>query len=193
MVTQPGAYSVPDARRRPAPTVAVLPAAAGAFTDFYRESRPRVVRALALTLGDTDLAAEATDEAMTRACQRWDQVHIMANPGGWVYRVGLNWARSVLRRRRLNRQPLYQPSVGAPEIGEPAVHRALAELSVDHRAVVVCRYLLGWTVEETANALDMPVGTVKSRLNRASKQLAARLAHLAPGARDASDAAEESR
>ncbi len=162
--------------------VPLRPVAAGGFTEFYRESRTQVARALALTLGDVDLAAEATDEAMTRAYQRWDHVQRLANPGGWVYRVGLNWARSVLRRRRLNRQLLYEPSAGAADIGEPAVHRALAELSVDHRAVVVCRHLLGWSLEQTAEALGAPPGTVKSRLNRANQQLAARLSHLAPNA-----------
>jgi RNA polymerase sigma-70 factor (ECF subfamily) len=56
--------------------------------------------------------------------------------------------------------------------------RALAELEVRQRAVVVCRYVLGWSEAETAAALSISAGTVKSRLHRANRQLSSRLAHL---------------
>jgi DNA-directed RNA polymerase specialized sigma24 family protein len=160
-------------RPTPVPVVAT-------FDDFYAAHYDQVARGLALTLGDADLAAEATDEAMVRAFQRWNQVSGYASPGGWVYRVGLNWARSVLRRRRRGeRLPLYAaPPAGAPVIGEPAVAQALAELGVNQRAVVVCRYLLDWSVEETATALGVRPGTVQSRLHRAVHQLQSRLSHL---------------
>ena len=69
------------------------------FHEFYREARPAVGRALAVTLGDPDLAADAVDEAMIRAYQRWSQVARLDNPGGWVYRVGLNWSRRIFRMR----------------------------------------------------------------------------------------------
>jgi len=54
----------------------------------------------------------------------------------------------------------------------------LDELAIDHRAVVVCRLLLGWSEAQTAEALAIRPGTVKSRLSRASKQLEHRLRHL---------------
>jgi RNA polymerase sigma-70 factor (ECF subfamily) len=150
------------------------------FTAFYAEARDPVARAVAVTIGDTDLAVEAVDEAMVRAYQRWARVSEFENPGGWVYRVALNWATSVLRRRR---RPL--PSAGGrsrisepPVASEPDVLRAVAELDVRQRAVVVCRYVLGWSEAETAAALSTPVGTVKSRLHRANRYLSTRLAHL---------------
>jgi len=59
-----------------------------------------VYRALAVALGDPDLAREATDEAMLRAYARWSRVGAYDNPGGWVFRVGLNWATSWWRRVR---------------------------------------------------------------------------------------------
>jgi RNA polymerase sigma factor (sigma-70 family) len=154
---------------------------ADGFTRFYDESRNRVARGLALTLGDVDLAEEAADEAMARAYERWPHVRSLDNPGGWAYRVGLNWARSVLRRRRLRGQELYDPgSTELPAMVDPAVHRALAELDVNHRAVIVCRFFLDWSVEDTAAALGTRPGTVKSRLHRATNQLRARLDHLRP-------------
>jgi RNA polymerase sigma factor (sigma-70 family) len=153
-----------------------------AFDDFYRQARSDVARALSLALGDPELAAEATDEAMTRAYARWRNVSALDNPGGWVYRVGLNWSLSVLRRRRRSRQPLYDPDrVDLPALADPDIHRALAELDVKHRSVVVCRHLLGWTADETATALGVRVGTVKSRLHRANRLLQTRLDHLRPG------------
>jgi RNA polymerase sigma factor (sigma-70 family) len=149
------------------------------FTSFYAECRDSVARAVSITIGDRDLAVEAVDEAMARAYERWARVARLENPGGWVYRVALNWATSVLRRR--NRpwpRAAQERAVEAPVASEPDVIRALAELDVRQRAVVVCRYILGWSEIETAEALSTPVGTVKSRLFRANRELSGRLAHL---------------
>jgi DNA-directed RNA polymerase specialized sigma24 family protein len=150
------------------------------FESFYVQARDPLARALAVTLGDRDLAVEAVDEAMARAFQRWARVSRLHNPGGWVYRVGLNWATSVLRRRRRPVPPSMHPVqiTDLPAPGEPSVIAALAELDVRHRSVVVCRYLLGWSEAETAAALSTRPGTVKSRLHRASRQLSVRLSHL---------------
>lgn len=152
-----------------------------AFVEFYERSRDRVGRALAVTLGDDHLAAEAVDEAMARAYQRWDRVSGFDNPGGWVYRVALNWATSILRRRRRAPQPHAErgPTDVGP-ISEPDVAAALSELPARQRAVVVCRFYLGLSEAETAIALSTRPGTVKSRLHRALRHLQVRLAHLAP-------------
>jgi RNA polymerase sigma-70 factor (ECF subfamily) len=151
------------------------------FGDFYRARRDRVARALALTLGDAHLAAEAADEAMTRAYQRWSRVSAYDDPGAWVYRVGLNWATSVLRRRNRASKALFEPAhaENAP-VTEPTVVAALAALPVNQRAVVICRFYLGLDVAETAAALHVRPGTVKSRLHRALTQLRTSLDHLSP-------------
>jgi RNA polymerase sigma-70 factor (ECF subfamily) len=116
---------------------------------------------------------------MVRAYQRWDRVSTLDNPAGWVYRVGLNHARS--RLRRLLRRPPPPHTIAAEfTVADPAIERALARLSVDHRAVVVCRHLLGWSEAQTAAALELRPGTVKSRLTRALTRLEAELHHLRP-------------
>jgi RNA polymerase sigma-70 factor (ECF subfamily) len=156
------------------------------FEVFYREQRVPIARALALTLRDTQLAAEAVDEAMARAYQRWHRVQALDNPGGWVYRVGLNWARSILRRSR-RRPPVWMTSGsanGEPDAVDPIIDRALARLSVEQRAVVVCRLLIGYSEAQTADALGLRPGTVKSRLARATARLQSLLSPLDPQAKD---------
>jgi len=134
-----------------------------------------VFRALALTLRDRALAAEATDEAMVRAYQRWPQVSGYANPGGWAYRVGLNWARSW--QRKLRREVVEHDVDGHESAGvgvrlpDPEVDAAVGALAVEQRAVLVLRLYLDWSVAEVAAALDLAEGTVKSRLARALDHL----------------------
>jgi RNA polymerase sigma-70 factor (ECF subfamily) len=149
------------------------------FDAFYAASRTSIGRAVALAVGDVDLAGDATDEAMARAYERWALVSRLERPEGWVYRVAVNWAVSVLRRRRRSLHRLYEPSsADSPPVPDPAVHDALGSLDVKHRSVVVCRHLLGWSVAETADALGVHEGTVKSRLHRALRVLKSRLGHL---------------
>lgn len=138
------------------------------FEDFYRAQRDPLFRALALTIGNPHLAAEATDEAMARAYQHWRSVRSYANPGGWTYRVALNWARSWFRRTRREVYGL-SPEQAAwdAEVMDPAVARALASLAVPARSVVVLRFYLDWSHAQIAQALGIPEGTVKSRLHRA--------------------------
>ena len=163
-------------------TTASSNAASLSFEDFWSTHRDRIGRAIAMTIGDTQLAADAVDEAMARAYQRWPQVSAMANPTAWVYRVGLNWTHSL--RQRLRRQPpgwLATPGSSLDAaVGEPSIDAALAALPTGQRAVVVCRLLLGLSEVQTADALRLRPGTVKSRLARALGQLAITLAHLDP-------------
>ncbi len=148
------------------------------FDEFYGRARPDLARALSLALGDVDLAVEAVDEAMVRAYERWPTVSRLDRPEGWISRVAMNWALSILRRRRRSDHRLYDPGSDSAAVSDPDVHAALGELDVKHRTVIVCRHLLGWSVAETAVALKVREGTVKSRLHRAHRILQASLRHL---------------
>ena len=142
------------------------------FDNFYTTNRTPVLRALALTLGDRDLAADATDEAMARAFQHWKSVQGFDNQAGWVYRVGLNWARSRLRKRRREILTDVMPTSSVEvQINDPDLDRAVKELPLDTRAVVVLRHYLDWSTDEVARALGIRPGTVKSRLHRAINDL----------------------
>jgi RNA polymerase sigma-70 factor (ECF subfamily) len=162
-------------------TRAILP-----FEEFYGEQRDAIARALAMTLRDSQLAAEAVDEAMARAYQRWNRVQQLDNPGGWVYRVGLNWSRSILRRA-LRPAPVWVTNDGSVLDGtglDPTIDRALGELSIEQRAVVVCRLLIGYSEAQTAAALGVRPGTVKSRLARATARLQSLLSPFDPANKD---------
>jgi len=143
------------------------------FEAFYRDHGDPVARALAATLSDSELAAEATNEAMTRAYQRWNKISEYDNPAAWVYRVGLNWALSLKQRRRRERDRPVQLTADQAVLGERdnSLDTALSQLSLDHRSVVVCRIHLDWSVDQTATALKIAPGTVKSRLARALEHL----------------------
>ena len=143
------------------------------FEEFYRAGRDRIYRALALTLRDVDLAVEAADEGFTRAFERWARVRRYENPGDWVYRVGLNWALSRLRRRtRETASRVPHPATVVVDPPDPELLKAVAGLSVKLRAVVVLRIWADWSTADVARALRVPPGTVKSRLSRALARLA---------------------
>ena len=141
------------------------------FETFYSSTRPRIFRAVALVLGDTDVALDATEEAMTRAAERWPVVGQYDNPAGWVYRVALNWARTHLRRLTRERSALeFEPGY-EQRLPDPELIDAVMTLPTGYRAVIVARFLLDWSVEETARVLQIPEGTVKTRTHRALKRL----------------------
>ncbi len=146
------------------------PAMAPPFAAFYSEHHERLFRAVTLAIRDVDLASDATDEAMARAAERWDQISAYDTPEGWVYRVALNWSRSVFRSR--GRHWKRAPSiVDHDRLPDPDVNDAVARLPRQQRIVVVARYYLDWTLADIAAALDVPIGTVKSRLSRAQDRL----------------------
>ncbi|MFZ0013776.1 MAG: sigma-70 family RNA polymerase sigma factor [Acidimicrobiia bacterium] len=139
---------------------------------FYAERSDEVYRMLAVTLRDWELAREATDEAMVRAYSRWSRVRRFRNPSGWVYRVAYNWALDRLRRDERPIGDRADRTFDDP-LPRPDLVRALDSLPVEQRAVVVLRVVHDWSEEDVAYALDVPVGTVKSRLSRALETLRA--------------------
>ena len=97
----------------------------------------------------------------------WATIRTYDNPVGWVYRVGLNWARSYHRRIARLIPFAHHETVDLAPVADPAIREALLRLDIKQRSVVVCRLLLDWSVDETAAALEISPGTVKSRLHRA--------------------------
>lgn len=145
------------------------------FASFYKENRVSVARGLSVALGDSELGFEAADEAMVRAYRQWGVVAKYQNPSGWVYRSGKNWALSVLRRRAngRNKMAFISSDVSGPDLlPDTDLGRAIANLSPNHREIVVMRFFDDLSLVEMARRADLPLGTIKSRLSRALEQLA---------------------
>jgi RNA polymerase sigma-70 factor (ECF subfamily) len=143
-------------------------AAPAAFVVFYGRHADRLREALCLALGDIELGTEAAAEALARAREHWPEVSTEPNPAGWTYRAGLAWARTRQARTR----PRDRDAAAPVPTRHADLTTRLHRLGVEQRAAVVCRYLLDWSVEETAAVLELPVETVESRLTRALERLA---------------------
>lgn len=140
------------------------------FATFYAANIDKLTMSLQATVMDSDLAQDAAQEAMARAYQRWPDVQTYDNQVGWCYRVGLNWSRSRWRKRRrevVSDAATNCPVAVASTLVDEALTRALLDLSLPLRSVVVLRVLMDWSYDEIAEALEVPRGTVASRLHRA--------------------------
>src|SRR4051794_23648302 len=171
------------ARRRAGEAALVRAARRGsedAVAELFRRHWDRLHRAALLITGDAAAAEDIAQEsflAALRALDRFDRRRPLAP---WLHRIVVNRAIDFSRARTLRPEtaadsvpePVAQPA--APELGDELV-AALAELGPEHRAVVVLRHLLGYTPGEIATMLDLPRGTVNSRLRRALDALSLRL------------------
>ena len=142
------------------------------FDEWYRAQHARLYASLLVFTGDPDLAWDATDEAFTRALQRWKRVRVMESPEGWTYRVAINVAQRAARRRRhehwlLSRFPP-ERIVGAPA-GE--VWDLVRTLPERQRVAVTLRYLADLTEPDIAAAMGVTRGTVASTLADARRAL----------------------
>lgn len=152
-----------------------------ALAAFCEREHPVLVRALTLYTADPQLAADLASEALTRAIARWPHVQQLGSHRAWLYRVGMNLAHSWFRRRAAEQRALRrhgsQIEDADPEVWEAVdVRRALMALSSRHRRVLVLRYYLDWSVDETALALRVSPAAVASLTYRAAGALRAQLA-----------------
>ncbi len=144
---------------------------------------PRLARSLASYCGDPALGADLAQEALARAWERWDRVSTMDAPAMWVYRTGLNLARSQARRRASDgRSPrVWQlPESAVDHDAERwadviAVREAIAMLPDRQRAAVVLRYQADLSIDDTAGVMGCATGTVKALTHQALEQLRRRL------------------
>lgn len=153
-----------------------------AFASLAAASIGKLFNIAQLMVGDHDLAEDVVQETLVLA---WRDLKGLRDPGGfdaWLHRI---LVRSVYREARRERRrssraihipELRWPSDAARDIeNRDALERGFRRLAPDHRAVLVLRHYLGFSDEEAAGALSVPVGTVKSRLNRAASALRSEL------------------
>jgi RNA polymerase sigma-70 factor (ECF subfamily) len=145
-------------------------------------------------LRDIELAEDATQQALLSIWRDLPQLRDPARFDAWSYRLLVRACYLEGRRTRhsmptLHLLPVDQPA-GAEGLASVAerdqLERGFRRLSVDHRAVVVLHHYLDMPLDEVADTLGVPVGTVRSRLHHAMRGLRAALdADARPTAREA--------
>ncbi len=144
-------------------------------------------------LRDTDLAEDATQQALLNVWRDLPQLRDPAQFDAWSYRLLVRACYAEARRTRrwapnLHLLPAQEPSVGDGThlvVDRDQLERGFRRLSIDHRAVVVLHHYLDLSLEEVAESLCVPIGTVRSRLHYAMRALRAALdADARPRARE---------
>jgi RNA polymerase sigma-70 factor (ECF subfamily) len=151
---------------------------------LYDACSPRVYRLAVRMVGVQD-AADVTQQTFLRAFCHVDQYDGNARFETWLYRLAVNEALQHLRRRRRWNQssPLdYEPadtSRGSENTEQrELLEQALAQLDPQLRSIFLLRESEELSYREIAEALDIPEGTVGSRLNRARRELQEHLTAL---------------
>jgi RNA polymerase sigma-70 factor (ECF subfamily) len=158
-------------------------ARAGSVSDFealFKSYWPRAYRAAYLVVHDAAAAEDIAQEAFLAAVRALDRFDRRRPFGPWLHRIAVNRAIDWARARAFRSETLEESDLAAAGASPPAPYSegivgALATLSPEHRAVVVLRYLLEYTPGEIADLLELPRGTVNSRLRRGLDRLAAAL------------------
>jgi RNA polymerase sigma-70 factor, ECF subfamily len=159
-------------------------AQAGSLSDFealFREHWPRAYRAAYLVVHDGAAAEDIAQESFLAAIRSLDRFDRRRPFAPWLHRIVVNraidWARARAFRAEVGDTAL--AAVAEEDRPErtfsPPLVAALGRLSPDHRAVIVLRHLLEYTPGEIAELLDLPRGTVNSRLRRGLDELAEHL------------------
>lgn len=153
-----------------------------AFGELASQHHRGVIQVVYRMCGDLELAQDAAQDAFIRAWLNLPSFRPGTSLRSWLYRIAINAALDLLRRDRRNtavdleKLSLADPSAG-PETAllqkerQEAVRKSILELSEGSRTVLVLREYGSLSYEEIAAALDIPLGTVMSRLNYARKQL----------------------
>jgi RNA polymerase sigma-70 factor, ECF subfamily len=136
---------------------------------LFQAHWPAAHRAAYLVVHDAALAEDIAQEAFLAAVRNLDRFDRRRPFGPWLHRIVVNRAIDAARARSVRRESELTELAAPVEDAGPVdaeVLRALAGLPPDQRAVIVLRHLLGYTPGEIARLLDLPRGTVNSRLRR---------------------------
>jgi RNA polymerase sigma-70 factor (ECF subfamily) len=170
------------------------------FEVLVRRHQKAIFNLVYRLLGNYDEAAEVSQDVFLSAFKSIHQFRGEANFSTWLYRIGLNHAST--RRKSLNSAQRRQLSLDGSEVianstVDPAknfedkeiqqrVQQALNSLDAEDARIILLRDLQDIPYDEVAEILDLPVGTVKSRLHRARQALKTSLAPYFQASRKAS-------
>jgi RNA polymerase sigma-70 factor (ECF subfamily) len=157
-------------------------AQAGSASDLealFKLHWPRAFRAAYLVCHDAAAAEDIAQESFLAAVRALDRFDRRRPFGPWLHRIVVNraidWGRARAARSEVELHETAAPADTAPVGNSRTLASALASLSPEHRAVIVLRYLLEYTPGEIAELLELPRGTVNSRLRRGLDELGERV------------------
>jgi len=150
------------------------------FDTTFREQYEPMVRSLSVACGDREVAADAVQDAFTRAFVRWRKISRYDNPAGWIRHVALNRLRDHFRHSERGRRAVErlggqtdhvvdgpEPPTEAPD----ALAGAVAELPKQQRIAVALYYVEQLSVLEVADSMGLSEGAVKYHLHAARTSL----------------------
>ncbi len=163
---------------------------ADAFETLVRRHEKKIFNLLYRWLGDYDEAAEVAQEVFLSAFRAIKRFRGDSSFATWLYRIGVNHAKNRQKSLQVARQRQQATEVAdAPgdPVSDPAegveqrerhdlVQRGLNDLDADDALIILLHDLQEVRYEEISETLDIPLGTVKSRLHRARQALRAKLA-----------------
>lgn len=157
-----------------------------AFEGLVLRYQDRLYAAMVQVVGSADEAEDVVQDAFVRAFLKLDTFQNNSQFFTWLYRIAFNSALSRMRRRKTTTSlDQAREAVGDEPVDQFAgpderllqqervqmVQKALAQLSPDHRAILVLREMEDHAYEQIAEILNISIGTVRSRLSRARSQL----------------------
>ncbi|MFI8081901.1 SigE family RNA polymerase sigma factor [Kitasatospora sp. NPDC086009] len=166
----------------------LLDDASAEFHDFFERHHAELARLAHLLTGETDAADDLAADALIALWQRWDRLRAADHPLAYARGVVANMARERIRSAVRERRRILLFWSRAPERTEGPdvaavldVRAALARLPFRKRACVVLRHAFDLSEKDTAVALGISVGTVKSQTSKAMAELEGALGARAVG------------
>ncbi|QYC46021.1 ECF RNA polymerase sigma factor SigM [Nonomuraea coxensis DSM 45129] len=160
-----------------------------AFSEIVKRHRDRMWAVALRTLGDPDEAADAVQDAFVSAYRKAATFRGEAAVTTWLHRIVVNACLDRMRRKSVRPvadDELIEAAERETPLPDQTVERevsmevsaALKLLPADQRAALVLVDMMGYSVEDAAQVLEVPSGTVKSRCARGRAKLAPILSHL---------------
>ena len=148
---------------------------AQAVEELFRRHWRRAHRAAYLVVGDSAAAEDIAQESFLAAIRALDRFDRRRPFGPWLHRIAVNRAIDFARARALRGETglpdVHEAAAANPDTMSDELLAALADLGPEHRAVIVLRYVLEYTPGEIGEILELPRGTVNSRLRRGLDRL----------------------
>ncbi len=157
-----------------------------AFGQLVQKYQGRLFNTVVHVVGSAEDARDVVQDAFVQAFLKLDTFQQSSAFYTWLYRIAFNVAASLRRRKRPTASVEHTREMTGEEPLDPGdgpdgrlqqdercrqVHDALDQLTEEHRTVLVLREIDGCCYETIADILDLPIGTVRSRLHRARLQL----------------------